>query len=353
MDRQQTWAEIRALRADPPGMAQNGPRKTVFSAALHQAEELFRSSEGLGPASRPINIFYGLSQATRALAAAGVHDKHAWQLRGHGITHHKGLDRALSSISFMQTPDARGAYTTLASLLGNSAPEEPVLLVDALAALPHFPTGGSWTDLVRPLSYRHQPQGLDGAFFVHSKSFFVQTAGWPEPPSSASSDLLSMRRWAREYLDDYFPVLATGRPLPDEYQTIQNEQGSRVITLKFESDESFGSNWQREILVRDLGTEYGEYAFSFPRFSGLQQPHHPLLIWWAALWCFSMLSRYEPSRWSSVIDVDSSKDAVGIEILLEDSLDMVPALVLRELKRFLHRGRAPASGGLDLLVRAP
>ncbi|WP_442778589.1 YaaC family protein [Arthrobacter sp. BL-252-APC-1A] len=315
-------------------MARNGPRKTVFGAALHQAEDLFRSSEGLGPASRPINIFYGLSQATRALAAAGVPDKTAWQLRGHGITHHKGLDRALSSIRFMQTLDARGAYTTLAGLLGSPTPEEPVLLVDALSALPHSPSGESWKDLVRPLSYRHQPQGMDGAFFVHSKNYFVQTAGWPEPPSSASSDLLSLRRWARKYLEKYFPVLAKAHPLPDEYRTIQHEEGSGVLTLKFESEESLGTNWQREILVRDLGTKYGEYAFIFPRFTGLSQPHHPLLIWWASLWCFSMLSRYEPSRWSSVIDVDSSKDAVGIETLLEDSLDMVPALILRELTRF-------------------
>lgn len=331
MDRKQIWAEIRALRADPPGRATNGPRKKVFGAALQQAEELFRSAETLGPSTRPINIFYGLSQATRALAAAGIVDNQAWQLRGHGITHERGFDRALSSVIFKESPDIRGAYTSLADLLKSARSDRPVLLVDALASLPHTPDGDSWTTRARSLSYRLRPQGMDGASYVISHDYFIETAGWPLPPTGVSADIENLRRWALDYLETNFPILASGLPLPDDYPQMRVEDGRRILTIKFHSPDSLGSNWQRERVIQDLGTQYYGQPFAFPCFPGFAAPQHPLIVWWACLWCFSMYARYEPSRWSSLTDVDTSKDAVGIETLLEDSLDIVPELVLREL----------------------
>lgn len=335
MDRKQMWAEIRALRANPPGQATHGPRRKVFGAALQQAEELFRGAETLGPSTRPINIFYGLSQATRALAAAGVVDNHAWQLRGHGITHEKGFDRALASVKFKESPDPRGAYTSLASLLKSARSERPVLLVDALAALPHAPIGASWANRVKPLFYGLRPLGMDGASLVISQDYFVETEGWPPPPLEAAADIETLRRWARDYLETNFPTLATGSPLPDDYPRLRVESASRALTLKFRSGDALGSNWQRERVSEGLGTRYQGYSLAFPCFPGFTAPQHPLMIWWACLWCFSMYARYEPSRWSSLTNVDASQDAVGIETILEDSLDVVPEMVLKELNSLM------------------
>lgn len=334
MDRKQTWAEIRALRADPPGRAKKGPRRTVFGAALQQAEELFRSSELLGASTRPINIFYGLSQATRAIASAGIADRNAWQLRGHGITHEKGFDRSLSSIQFQESRDARGSYTSLSDLLNSPRSESPVLLVDALASLPHTPAGASWTDRVRPLSYRLHPQGMDGTYHIHSRDYFVETSGWPRPPGEISADIEPLRRWALEHLEHYFPGLTSASPLPDEHPNIRVEIDSQILTLRFRSEDTLSANWQREAIIKDLGLQYSGQPFIFPRFRGFSAPQHPLMIWWACLWSFSMYARYEPSRWSSLIDVDTSPDAVGIETLLDDSLDVVPQMILKELKAF-------------------
>lgn len=81
----ESWRHLRALRHDPPGLAAvRGPRKRTFDAALEQAEQLFAAASVVGAAVRPLLLFYGLSQAGRALAAAWVSADNG-QLSGHGI----------------------------------------------------------------------------------------------------------------------------------------------------------------------------------------------------------------------------------------------------------------------------
>jgi hypothetical protein len=58
------------LRAAPPLAAQDPEPRAVFSAALQQSEELFAAAEVAGPAAKPLPLFYALSQAGRAIAAA-------------------------------------------------------------------------------------------------------------------------------------------------------------------------------------------------------------------------------------------------------------------------------------------
>lgn len=80
------WREIRALRSHPLGRAGKGDRKRVFGSALVQAEQLLTAAGAAGYASRPILLFYGLSQAGRAIAAAWTAaDNDSYRLNGHGI----------------------------------------------------------------------------------------------------------------------------------------------------------------------------------------------------------------------------------------------------------------------------
>jgi hypothetical protein len=79
------WQSIRLLRSHPPHLAQGDKDRTeVFTAALEQSEQLMRAAEGMGYASKPLPLFYSLSQAGRAIAAARLDDP-AWRLRGHGL----------------------------------------------------------------------------------------------------------------------------------------------------------------------------------------------------------------------------------------------------------------------------
>ena len=84
---------VRALRASPPGLATDGDRRRVFGAALEQFEQLLRAAEVSGPASAPLPLFYALSQAGRAIAAARMTDPQRWDYFGHGIWHPRSTCR--------------------------------------------------------------------------------------------------------------------------------------------------------------------------------------------------------------------------------------------------------------------
>jgi YaaC-like Protein len=56
-----------------------------------------------------------------------------------------------------------------------------------------------------------------------------------------------------------------------------------------------------------------------------------LLTWWALLFGLSMLARYEPAGWATVLDVESSELAVPLEQLLDIALDRVPELIFDAL----------------------
>jgi YaaC-like protein len=81
----EAWRALRRLRADPPGRAADAAdRRQVFQAALAQAEELWDAAAAAGAASRPLPLFYCLSQAGRALCAAWDETDN-WQPRAHGL----------------------------------------------------------------------------------------------------------------------------------------------------------------------------------------------------------------------------------------------------------------------------
>ncbi|WP_141280239.1 YaaC family protein [Pseudonocardia hydrocarbonoxydans] len=64
------WQRLRSLRHSPPGFAARGERKDTFSAALEQSEQFFRASDSVGYESKPVMLYYGLSQASQAILAA-------------------------------------------------------------------------------------------------------------------------------------------------------------------------------------------------------------------------------------------------------------------------------------------
>ena len=64
------WRHLRGLRAKPPGAAARNPeRRDTFTASLEQAEQLFSAAEGAGVMTKPLQLYYGLSQAGRAIAS--------------------------------------------------------------------------------------------------------------------------------------------------------------------------------------------------------------------------------------------------------------------------------------------
>jgi hypothetical protein len=87
VDREYDRLQIRALRATPPGRASSDQdRRRVFTAALGQFDELLTAAENVGPASRPLPLYYALNQAGRAIAAAYQMHGNPWEPKRHGLT---------------------------------------------------------------------------------------------------------------------------------------------------------------------------------------------------------------------------------------------------------------------------
>ena len=75
--------ELRATRAAPPGKAaHDDERRAIYNAALQQFEELLDAARAVGPASRPIPLYYALNQASRAIVAASGD---VASIDGHGL----------------------------------------------------------------------------------------------------------------------------------------------------------------------------------------------------------------------------------------------------------------------------
>jgi hypothetical protein len=112
------WRQIRGLRHHPPRAARKrNQRREVFCAALEQAEQLFTAAEAVGDAARPILLFYGLSQAGRAIAAASTDvDANHYRLSGHGIAV-ANLDQRSPLHDLIIADKEDGSFTQLAPLL--------------------------------------------------------------------------------------------------------------------------------------------------------------------------------------------------------------------------------------------
>lgn len=98
------WERLRASRSKRPGRATAGARAKTYSTALEQAQQMFRAAQEVGPQTRPLLVFYGLSQAGRAIAASAVDLKgESWNLVSHGIKA-SGFDKDFADIELRTTP---------------------------------------------------------------------------------------------------------------------------------------------------------------------------------------------------------------------------------------------------------
>jgi hypothetical protein len=56
-----------------------------------------------------------------------------------------------------------------------------------------------------------------------------------------------------------------------------------------------------------------------PSIAGNDKPLAPIVTWWAVLYVLSMLSRYQPSAWTTMLDIDKSPDAPAVEYLMDEA----------------------------------
>jgi hypothetical protein len=296
------WREIRALRSHPPGRAGKGDRKRVFGSALEQAEQLLTAAGAVGYASRPILLFYGLSQAGRAIAAASTAaDNNSYRLSGHGIKA-LDLDQRPPLPGLTVKDDGLGSFTQLAQLLGSVSLPRGAPLGQLWATIPDL-----LTTRLEPTSPQHLPvlqlQYVAGqADAGHFPQVMVWIVGLPPQPGGYRNGNITKEE--ESAILSSYPTLAGSQPLEPVWYPVRADFQDRSTVRLLPSG----------VYPDALGQPYRDDRdrWVFPPLDDRGEPLHPLLAWWALLFALSMLARYEPASWISALDADASPNAVPL-----------------------------------------
>ena len=325
------WGRLRATRWDPPGAASgSAERRRTYVFALEQSEQMFRAAAGVGSATRPLLVFYGLSQAGRAIAAAASTDDESWRLEGHGISC-DSLRGPLPDIRIRaDRPESKGSFVRVSRLLDSALWDKsvPVTLNTLWDFLPEnrlSPLRDCGESRRTPL-YVHRPDLFTDPHPLAS----VDVAHFPpwvvDSPQSLNkfTDYLSSFTEARDYHSFH---RQSGEPDAAPFFIVQID-GWGELFINWELPPSAaGSPSGSLAFVRDVTRRYAGSSYFFPALGVADRSFHPLLVWWAVLHALSMLARYQPAEWASDIDVDVSRHAVQLERILNEAIDTVPKLI--------------------------
>jgi hypothetical protein len=271
--------------------------------------------------TRPLSLFYALSQAGRAVAAARLQGE--WQLKGHGLQTTQ-LDAAHPSEVRVRLKPSRNALASFAGIgaaIDSELLEGLVTVGELWASLPGL------CDLI-PEGHRNHPPPLgvvveDDAtsplrnWKIVTATVAPITADGPE----GVQQILSAYRHGRS------ATLRTIQGLKPLVGWTKHGQGVQVCWPNPRED--FGGQWEVLEDVAPLDSYVGDHWLR-PELSDGSSPSE-LITWWALLYALSMLARYEPAAWFRALDYDSSPWAAPLGELLRIGVDVVPDLVLRSL----------------------
>jgi hypothetical protein len=314
----ESWRALRRRRSHPPVPADSALRAETFRSGLEQAEQQFRAAASVGYESRALNLYYGVSQAGRAIAASartlGASD---WQLVGHGL---KAIDMQsistdVSILALRRDGGERTSFERLSSVLGS--PTHEALTLGELWPLMfetnlHAPLGKV---LYRPLLVTLKHRAMLGAHGIDTAEI--------EIPNDSETDIAPVPRALPDFLDRY-PALRGWVRQDPAGRAISWPGAGQNLVLQWHLDTEQAL---LQHLLDDRLTTYRNHQMAFPRLGSEEHPRHPLMLWWMALYGLSMLTRYQPATWTNLIDVNRSAQATAVEFVLDVALSAVPDLV--------------------------
>lgn len=327
--------ELRATRAAPPGRAAaDGDRRAVYNAALQQFEELLAAARAVGPASRPLPLFYALSQAGRAIVAAGGDVP---SIIAHGLSEYRYRGREHPPAEFLhrrikRTPDklGRDAFGAVARASGSGELTGSVELGAVWAATPntHRLPEGTWLpSWRRALDVSVEPRRAEDGGDIHV--LLMSMGGNP---------LLT----ADEVLADAstrYPTLAPGTRVAAR-RSKSLPPGEWIADAWWNPDEA-----SLEAVAPLVEMTTGGHQI-IPLLPDQAEQLSPLMLWWVLLFGLSIFARYEPGLWGRALDVSRDVHAVPLEALLDKALDLMPRLVYEPLLA-LETSKLPAPTSPD------
>jgi hypothetical protein len=329
------WELLRASRWNPPGAANSAPeRRATYQTGLEQSEGLFKAAAGVGPVSRPILVFYGLSQAGRAIAAAAsAAGDDGWKLNGHGI---KALEmsKPLPDVLLKtDLPGGTGSFVRLSGLLNSSVWGKSTAIPFA-TLWDMLPENTSDSQALRDdLKARRTPLDVDTMGIEHEPhSLATVTVGGIPPWVCDAPDL-------RTVFEEYLKSFAGAREHSSYYKThatylpdiSRQPDGWGFLNMNFKMPGgTLEVGETRAAYVRSLAQRYKDSYYFFPETPAGRL--HPLMMWWAVLYTLSMIARYEPAAWTTQLDINNSRFAQPVESILDTALEQVPPLIVEAIK---------------------
>ena len=339
-----TWQDIRALRAAPPGRAGSGSRKKTFGAALQQAHELATAAENAGGATKPILLFYALSQAHRAVCAARLRDN--WERSGHGLSvPSRGAD-VLNTIIRSQS-GANDLYSGAVQAADAGPPLAGEATVGELWAAHPDLAGVSLSDQARPRALGVKraipivdrgdaaaPAPADALYLLLYGLRELQSPGdltavlraYPSLASAqpvTSPTGLSLGLGFREELRNGIVYRSLALP-PDLAPLVRVEVGGNRLV---DHNDRFRKMFAEGEIRGDR-----ESRWAIPAVGQPPQVLSGLSLWWLLLLGLSSLARYEPALWVNALDVDRSQIADGLERALDVAQRVLPHYVFTALE---------------------
>jgi hypothetical protein len=334
MSSRESWRAIRTIRAEPQGAARgilssDETRRREFHVALEQAQQQFAAAERIGYESRALNLFYGLSQAGRAIAAAapmlGGHTDEQWQGTGHGIAFSTGIPTGVMETPIRLKSTDRDLFSRVS------------IAVKSPLDFGSIAFGALVNQLLDYTIIFREPEGYPRPILdvrVHdpaSKTFPVRVEV-PVPKTSGQQQLVTPDE-IRERLAPYPALSGLDVAVTDEgaVQWSWNAGRCFVVVPNREQIETAESVHNTGYLVGT--TAYRRTRVILPKAGSSDSPLRPLMSWWATLFALSMLARYAPGAWAATLSIPSSPIASRIEFLLDTALDAVPEIIFEELSR--------------------
>lgn len=327
MNSNDDWRGIRQQRSSPPGQAERDEeRRRVFQSALAQAEELWDAAAATGPASRPLPLFYCLSQAARAVCAAWTTSE-PWRPESHGLR--RGLSddpspagRVLNHATEVRSPET-GVFSKVARATATDTFTGSASVADLWASLPGFPVPGE--------HFGDRPRCL-----------FIEPVNLPNDGRSVFERVAAQTHVAFRLSAP--PIEELRANYPELRGIVQDGTRPRIFggnepLFRFDHDDGTPRPlYEVGSLMPDAPDSFSDRVVRPKVGDAVIGPPSEFLTLYALLFCLSELARYYPDTWVRVLDADESTLAVtlegGLDAMLERAPGAIRAALLGPLRSF-------------------
>lgn len=292
-----------------------------------------KAAEVVSPATRPINLYYGLVQAGLAITAA--HAEGTWTFDKHGLKI-PDMNRGVPDIAVR--PEGVGAFQAVSDATRSERTADAVTLGalwNSLPELAEIPLEGTNDTLALEFlaDSRTSIAATDGSAhrLAESAEFLCATVCVNEEMPS----LPNRKTWLRDFITKH-PGLEGSKSWGGEEEAFRKVRARRFsVELCWPAPRKGMQTGEVAEFFDALAPVYrfNEDRHLRPAFEPGKAPPTPLMSWWLLLYSFSMLARYQPRKWTDALDIDKSPNAAALEYALGIALEVIPHLALEGLRQ--------------------